>query len=44
MTGAAFFDLDRTLLPKASGPALSAAMRETGVVTSRLPGESLLFG
>lgn len=44
MTGAAFFDLDRTLLPKASGPALSAAMRQTGVVTSRLPGESLLFG
>ncbi len=44
MTGAAFFDLDRTLLPKASGPALSAAMRQTGVVSSRLPGESLLFG
>lgn len=44
MTGAAFFDLDRTLLPKASGPALSAAMRATGVVTSRLPGESLVFG
>ena len=44
MTGAAFFDLDRTLLPKASGPALSAAMRETGVVSARLPGESLLFG
>ncbi len=44
MTGAAFFDLDRTLLPKASAPALSAAMRETGVVSARLPGESLLFG
>lgn len=44
MTGAAFFDLDRTLLPKASGPALSAAMRETGVVSSRLPLESLVFG
>lgn len=44
MTGAAFFDLDRTLLPKASGPALSAAMRETGVVSARLPGEALLFG
>ncbi|HIZ98745.1 MAG TPA: HAD-IB family hydrolase [Candidatus Janibacter merdipullorum] len=44
MTGAAFFDLDRTLLPKASGPALSAAMRQTGAVNSRLPGESLIFG
>ncbi len=44
MTGAAFFDLDRTLLPKASGPALSAAMRQTGVVSARVPGEGLLFG
>lgn len=44
MTGAAFFDLDRTLLRQASGPALSAAMRETGVVTRRLPFESLIFG
>ncbi|GAB3585164.1 HAD-IB family hydrolase [Calidifontibacter terrae] len=43
MTGAAFFDLDRTLVRKASGPVLSRAMRETGVVTSRLPGESLIF-
>lgn len=44
MTGAAFFDLDRTLLPKASGPALSAAMRQTGVVSARVPAESLIFG
>ncbi|GAA8853685.1 hypothetical protein DUHN55_45020 [Helicobacter pylori] len=44
MTAAAFFDLDRTLLPKASGPALSAAMRDTGVVSARMPGEALLFG
>lgn len=44
MTGAAFFDLDRTLLPKASGPALSAAMRQTGVISARVPGEGLLFG
>ena len=29
MRAAAFFDLDRTLLRRASGPALSAAMRET---------------
>lgn len=43
MTGAAFFDLDRTLLRKASGPVLSRAMRESGVVTSKLPGESLIF-
>ncbi len=43
MTGAAFFDLDRTLLRKASGPALSHAMRESGVVTSKLPGQSALF-
>ena len=44
MPGAAFFDLDRTLLRRASGPALSAAMRETGTVTRRLPFESLIFG
>lgn len=43
MSGAAFFDLDRTLVRKASGPALSRAMRESGVVGSKLPGESLLF-
>ncbi|REF31534.1 HAD-IB family hydrolase [Calidifontibacter indicus] len=43
MAGAAFFDLDRTLLRKASGPALSRAMRESGVVSSKLPGESVLF-
>lgn len=43
MTGAAFFDLDRTLLRKASGPVFSAAMRETGVVPRKLPGESLLY-
>lgn len=44
MAGAAFFDLDRTLLRRASGPALSAAMRETGTVTRKVPFESLLFG
>jgi len=42
---AAFFDLDRTLLPGASGPALSAAMREVGILPEGgVPGESLLFG
>ena len=44
-TAAAFFDLDRTLLPGASGPALSAALRREGVLPPRaLPGERLLFG
>ena len=45
MSAAAFFDLDRTLLPGASGPALSTAMREVGVMPEgRIPGEGLLFG
>ncbi|MBC9957243.1 HAD-IB family hydrolase [Yimella sp. cx-51] len=43
MAAAAFFDLDRTLVRKASGPALSRAMRESGVVSNKLPGESLLY-
>ena len=43
--GAAFFDLDRTLLPGASGPAFSAALRRVGVLAAhRVPGEGLLFG
>ena len=45
MTGAAFFDLDRTLLAGASGPVYAAAMRRAGVASGReLPGEKLLFG
>jgi len=45
VSAAAFFDLDRTLLPRASGPALSQALREVGVLSeSRIPGEGLLFG
>lgn len=45
MGAAAFFDLDRTLLPRASGPALSQALREVGVLSeSRIPGEGLLCG
>lgn len=45
MTGAAFFDLDRTLLRVASGPTISAALRAEGVLGgSSLPGEKLLFG
>lgn len=42
--GAAFFDLDRTLLRRASGPALSEAMRETGVTSAALPLERAIFG
>ena len=41
---AAFFDLDRTLLLGASGPSISAALREQGVLPERtIPGEGLLF-
>jgi len=42
---AAFFDLDRTLLRGASGPAISQALRAMGLLPDRaIPGESLLFG
>ena len=42
--GAAFFDLDRTLLPGASGPVLSTALREVGVLDGQpIPGERFLF-
>lgn len=44
MTGAAIFDLDRTLLAGASGTVYSAAMRESGFVSRALPGENLLYG
>jgi putative phosphoserine phosphatase / 1-acylglycerol-3-phosphate O-acyltransferase len=44
MSGAAIFDLDRTLLQGGTGPLLSRAMYDLGVVTRRLPGESLLYG
>jgi putative phosphoserine phosphatase / 1-acylglycerol-3-phosphate O-acyltransferase len=41
---AAFFDLDRTLLRGASGPILTAALREAGVVPDRsIPGENLFY-
>ncbi len=44
-TGAAFFDLDRTLLKGASGPIIAEALREAGVITrGAFPGEKLLFG
>ncbi|MDE0804154.1 MAG: HAD-IB family hydrolase [Acidimicrobiales bacterium] len=42
---AAFFDLDRTLLRGASGPLMSAALRQVGVLSDRvLPGENLVYG
>lgn len=45
MTGAAFFDLDRTLLRGASGPIISEALREVGLVGGpKIPGEGLLYG
>ncbi len=44
MTGAAFFDLDRTLLGKASGQVFSDAMRVAGLIPRRMPGERLLYG
>ncbi len=41
---AAFFDLDRTLLAGASGPVLSEALREAGVVSGSTQGiESVMF-
>ena len=44
-TAVAFFDLDRTLLRGASGPAISRALRAVGLLPDRsIPGESLLFG
>ncbi|KGN31367.1 phospholipid biosynthesis protein [Knoellia sinensis KCTC 19936] len=43
MSGAAFFDLDRTLLQGGSGPHLSEAMAEFGLVPRSVPGQGLLF-
>jgi putative phosphoserine phosphatase/1-acylglycerol-3-phosphate O-acyltransferase len=41
---AAFFDLDRTLLRGASGPILTAALKEAGVVPDRtIPGEGAFY-
>lgn len=41
---AAFFDLDRTLLRGASGPVVSQALRQVGLVADRsIPGEGLLY-
>ena len=44
MTGAAIFDLDRTLLRGASGPVISRALRDAGVISDRsIPGEGLVY-
>jgi putative phosphoserine phosphatase/1-acylglycerol-3-phosphate O-acyltransferase len=44
MRTAAFFDLDRTLLRGASGPVLSRALREVGVIGERaIPGEGVIY-
>jgi putative phosphoserine phosphatase/1-acylglycerol-3-phosphate O-acyltransferase len=44
-TTAAFFDLDRTLLAGASGPVISAALRDAGVIANRgIPGEAFVYG
>jgi putative phosphoserine phosphatase/1-acylglycerol-3-phosphate O-acyltransferase len=43
-TSAAFFDLDRTLLKGASGPVISAALREAGIIPERhIPGEGAVY-
>jgi putative phosphoserine phosphatase / 1-acylglycerol-3-phosphate O-acyltransferase len=42
--GAAFFDLDRTLLAGGSGLVFSEAMRNAGVVSRSVPGERFLYG
>ena len=44
MAGAAFFDLDRTLLAGASGAVYSDAMRDSGFTSRGIPGERLLYG
>ncbi|MEM7286989.1 MAG: HAD-IB family hydrolase, partial [Actinomycetota bacterium] len=41
---AAIFDLDRTLLPVASGPAISEALHQVGLTGGPVPGQSLVFG
>ena len=42
--GAAFFDLDRTLLAGASGEVFSQAIVEAGLSSGPFPGERLVFG
>ena len=44
MSGAAFFDLDRTLLAGASGEVFSGAMRTAGFTSRSIPGERFVYG
>ena len=41
--GAAFFDLDRTLLAGASGEVFSGAMRTAGLLSRNIPGEKFIY-
>jgi putative phosphoserine phosphatase/1-acylglycerol-3-phosphate O-acyltransferase len=42
--GAAFFDLDRTLLRGVSGPVISSALKQVGLLGDRtVPGEDLMY-
>ena len=41
--GAAFFDLDRTLLRGASGPIIGEALKRAGVTDRSIPGEQLVY-
>ena len=43
MTGAVFFDLDRTLVAGASGEVFSTAMKAAGLVNRSIPGERALY-
>jgi putative phosphoserine phosphatase/1-acylglycerol-3-phosphate O-acyltransferase len=44
-SGAAIFDLDRTLLRGASGPVITGELRARGIVPDRsIPGEGLVYG
>lgn len=44
VTAAAVFDMDRTLLSGASGPAISEALVEVGLMSGRrIPGQGLVF-
>jgi putative phosphoserine phosphatase/1-acylglycerol-3-phosphate O-acyltransferase len=43
VAGAAFFDLDRTLLRGASGEVFSEAMRAAGLVSRSVPGERYVY-
>ncbi len=43
MAGAAFFDLDRTLLRSASGRVIGEALNEAGVTDRKIPGEQIIY-